>query len=176
MQFIKRLLMGGGAVILVAALLIVAAPKTVQAVVATLIRDIDNPGRATIVYASCDVATQSGQEGEIGCVPAYTVPSSARLVIQQLEAACRTPQGNSMIFTSFTATTNGNPVTHYFTLVNQGTDPFNGVPVSTVLAANQAVTYYADPGSTLGFGTSITDLTGRTNCSFQFSGYLISYP
>jgi hypothetical protein len=175
MKIAKRLWVGAGTVIVVAAVLILAVPKTVQAVVATLIRDVDNPGRATVVNASCDVLTQSGMTANIACFPAYTVPAGNRLVIQHVEGSCRTPQGDSLAFTNFTVTTNGNPVVHYFPLVNEGTDHFIS-PVATVFATNQAVTYYADPGSTLGFGTFISDAAGNTFCFFQLSGHLISYP
>jgi hypothetical protein len=174
MQFAKRLLMGGGAVVLVAALLIIAAPKAVRAVVATLIRDIDNPGRAIPVDASCGVFTQGF--GEVFCFPAYTVPDGNRLMIQQVEASCYTPQGDSLVFTEFGVTTNGTPVTHYLPLVNEGTDHFIA-PTSTIFSTNQAVTYYADPGSTFQFSTLISNAgTGITNCTFQLSGHLISYP
>jgi hypothetical protein len=173
MQFAKKLLMGAGAVVLVAVLLMVGAPKTVRAVVATLIRDVDNPGRAALVYASCFVHSSPHVAADLGCAPDYTVPATDRLVIQQVEARCQTPLGDSTADTLFTVTTNGNAVSHFLTLLSQGTDVFTGAPD---FGTNQAVTYYADPGSTLRFDTIITDSAGFTSCSFQLNGYLISYP
>jgi hypothetical protein len=172
MQFAKRLLMGAGAVVLVAAVLIAAAPKTVQAVVATLIRDVDNPGRAPHVAVNCQANSTIGASGDLGCSPVYTVPASNLLVLQQVEAFCGTPPGNSLANTTFNIYTNGNPVRHNLTLVSEGPDFDTGVD----FADNQTVTYYADPGSTIRFDSLTTDSTGSTSCFFQFSGYLISYP
>jgi hypothetical protein len=177
MQIAKRLLMGAGAVVLAAALLVLVAPKAAQAVVATLIRDIDNPARATSVDASCGIATQSF--GYVSCFPTYTVPTGNRLVIQQAEASCFAPQGYSLVFTSFSVNANNgfSPTTHYLPLVNEGTYRYV-VPTSNVFSANEAVTYYADPGSTLEFTTLINNsgTMGPTDCTFQLNGYLISYP
>jgi hypothetical protein len=173
MQFAKRLLISAGAVILVAALLIAVVPKTVRAVVATLIRDIDNPGRATLVYQSCYVQSTVQAGSDLECIPNYTVPTTDRLVIQQLEAACQTPPGNSLAETAINVSTGHNFEFHTFTLVNQGPNSFYG---GVEFDGDKAVTYYADPGSSLAFSSFITDVTGNTNCLFKFSGYLISYP
>jgi hypothetical protein len=153
MQFAKRLLMGAGAVVLVAVLLIVAAPKTVRAVVATLIRDADNPGRAPTVFSSCQISN-ANTAPDIDCSPAYTVPATDRLVIQQVEANCLTPQGNSIGDVFFFIKPPGNPigVAHFLTFLDQG------------------------PGSTLSFHADTTDFAGFTVCTFQINGYLISYP
>jgi hypothetical protein len=165
--------MGAGAVVVVVVVLMLAAPKTVRAVVATLIRDADNPGRATLVYAACNLRSSDHEAGDLGCSPDYTVPATDRLVVQQAEVRCQTPSGNSTADTYFTVTTNGVAVPHDLTLFNQGTDVFTGAPD---YGTNQALTYYADPGSTLRFDTILTDSTGNTACVFGFSGYLISYP
>jgi hypothetical protein len=174
MQFAKRLLMGAGAVVLVAVLLIVAAPKTVRAVVATLIRDADNPGRAPTVFSSCQISNVNTAP-DIDCSPAYTVPATDRLVIQQVEANCLTPQGNSIGDVFFFIKPPGNPigVAHFLTFLDQGPDVFTH---SRNFGTNQPVTYYLDPGSTLSFHADTTDFAGFTVCTFQINGYLISYP
>jgi hypothetical protein len=174
MQFAKRLLMGAGAVVLAAALLMVAAPKTVRAVVATLVRDADNPGRATTVFARCQV-NSSNTNPDLDCSPAYTVPMTDRLVIQQVEANCQTPQGNSIgdVFLFLKPPNNPLGFAHFLTFQDQGPDVFTN---SRNLGTNQPVTYYLDPGSTLGFHATTTDFAGFTVCTFQINGYLISYP
>jgi hypothetical protein len=63
------------AVLLVTALSIIAAPETVQAVVATLIRDVDNPGRSTVVVTDC-----SAPEGILACTTLFTVPAGDRFL------------------------------------------------------------------------------------------------
>jgi hypothetical protein len=179
MQFAKRLLMGVGAVVMVAALVVLASPKTVRAVVATLIRDADNPGRATQVSANCNATTQNDFATSITCSPFYTVPAGDRLVIQQVDTTCFTPQGNSVVDTRLivepgNVSPPGNPISHNITLVNEGVD---GEFVNAIsLAGSQSVNYFADPGSTLAFSGFTGDTTGSTVCTMQFSGYLISYP
>jgi hypothetical protein len=180
MQFANRLLMGAGAVVLAAMVLMVAAPRTVRAVVATLIRDIDNPGRATQVLQYCQA--HSGVGGFFNCATDYTVPANNRLVIQQVEGNCSTPQGNTLANAIFAvnipvADQYGNTqVTHQLPLVNEGPYFWGGPSVHLLFANSQAVNYYADPGSTFNFFADTDDFAGNTNCFFQFNGYLISYP
>jgi hypothetical protein len=184
MQFAKRMFMGLGVVAFMAMLFSLAAPKAVHGLVATLVqvantaanpvpdKDVDNPGRATLVVAYCDLGSLSGSSGDIYCVLPYTVPATDRLVIQQVEAECSTPKGNNLVGTNFTVTTNGNPYAHQLLLQNEGASPFN----NDAFVADQAVHFYADPGSTLEVDTFTTDLTGSTSCQVAISGYLISYP
>jgi hypothetical protein len=60
--------------------------------------------------------------------------------------------------------------------VNEGPDIPDANGVNQYFANSQAVSWYADPGSTLEFFAFTPDTTGRTSCIFQFTGYLISYP
>ncbi|MGA2813097.1 MAG: hypothetical protein ABSG16_16970 [Candidatus Acidiferrum sp.] len=176
MQFAKRLLMGAAAVVLVAVLMMLVSPKTARAVVATLIRDADNPGRATQVSADCTATSQSGFATFLNCSPFYTVPAGDRLVIQQVDTNCFTLPGNSVVHPKFIVEP-GNaspPVPHNITLVDQGVDAEFVNAIS--LAGSQSVNYFADPGSTLVFSGYTADTTGSTVCTMQFSGYLISYP
>jgi hypothetical protein len=176
MKVVLRVGIGLGAIALFAIVFALAAPKAVNALVATLVRDIDNPGRATLVVVSCDASSTSGTNGDIGCLPSYTVPAGDRLVIQHLETTCDTPKGNSLVFPSLSLTTAGNPVSHSLVLANQGMDVLAFSVPSDGFVGNQAVTYYADPSSTLRFDVYITDASGHTGCQFQVSGYLISFP
>jgi hypothetical protein len=176
MQFLKRLLFGFTTVALLATLTTLLAPKAVHALVATLIRDLDNPGRAVTVHASCDASSVSGIRGSLSCAPAYTVPAGDRLVIQQLEANCGAPLPTStLVGATLTVDTSGSVVSHTVPLLNEGEEA-NILRDFLAFGANQPVTYYVDPGSTFTFSTVTTDGSGRTSCSFQFSGYLISYP
>jgi hypothetical protein len=169
MKIAKRLLMSAGAVVLVAVSLIVAAPKTVQAVVATLIRDVDNPARATLVSGQCRVQNVTGA---FGCSPAYTVPASDRLVIQQVDASCTTNQGTSVPNASVDISTGGAPANHTFPLVNEASN----VPPFLIFGNSQTVTFYADPDSTISFLSETNGSGATTLCTFNFSGYLVSYP
>ena len=176
MKVLLRAGIGLGAIALLATVFALSAPKAVHALVATLVRNIDNPGRATLVAVSCDASSTSGTDGDIACLPLYTVPAGDRFVIQHLETTCETPKGNSLVFPSVSLASGGVPIQHSLVLANQGTDPLAFSTPSDVFVGNQAVTYYADPSSTLRFDAYITDTSGRTGCQFQVSGYLISYP
>jgi hypothetical protein len=179
MRFMKRLFVAVATVALLATLTTLLVPKAVHALVATLTRDIDNPGRATQVNANCNASSQNGFATFINCSPFYTVPAGDRLVIQQVDTTCFTPQGNSVVDTRFivepgNVSPPGSPVDHNITLVNEGVD---GEFVNAIsLASSQSVNYFADPGSTLAFSGFTGDTTGSTVCTMQFSGYLISYP
>jgi hypothetical protein len=160
----------GGTLVLV--MIAVVAPRVAHAVVAALVRDVDNPGRATIVHQSCFAGSQAGFN-RFSCSPAYAVPAGQRFVVEQAEASCETPAGNSVNFASFLFTETGDASTHSFFLMNEGPDPANGIVGFTF---NQAVRYYADPDSTLKFQATTSDTTGATGCLAQLNGYLISYP
>ena len=176
-----------GFVFLAAILVSVLAPRATHAIVATLVQvantsanpvpntDVDNPARASLVSSSC-----SGQNiGTLllSCTTPYTVPPAERLVIQQVEANCFTPKGNSVAVAEYFIAANSNgsfsPVPHELPLVSEG---IAVIADQLYLANNQPVHYYADPGSTIGFTAQTTDASGNTSCTFQFNGYLISYP
>jgi hypothetical protein len=176
MKVVLRVGFGLGAIALFAMLFALSAPKSVSALVATLVRDTDNPGRATLVAASCGATSTGGSNGDISCFPGYTVPAGNRFVIQHLETTCDTPKGNSLVFPTLSLTTGGNPIAHHLVLVNQGTDVLAFSVPSDGFVGNQAVTYYADPGTTLRFDIYVSDASGHTGCQFQVSGYLISFP
>jgi hypothetical protein len=185
MNFAKRVLMFLGSVVLAAALVSVLAPKATHALVATLVQvanttanpvpnsDVDNPGRATLVVTACNANSTSNDSSssQIGCISDYTVPGGNRLVIQQVEANCATPTGQSLVQTGMLVSTNGNQFVHQLPLLNEGA--YVGI---ASFMNDLAVHFYADPGSTLRFDTYITDTTDKTDCVFTASGYLISYP
>jgi hypothetical protein len=182
MQFMKRLLIGMSGATLAAMLLMVSAPKTVHAVVAALVRDVDNPGRATIVAPTCDAKLVTSTGGTFNCELAYsgspyTVPAAQRLVIEQVSASCDTPPTNVVNGALLSLTEGGVGVNVPFVFTPQG--PPGGLvvlPGFIEFTLNQAVRYYADPGTSLTFQADSTDDTSHTGCRFAVNGYLISYP
>ena len=180
MQFTKRMFMGVIGAAVAATVLMVSAPKTVHAVVAALVRDVDNPGRATIVPLTCTakpttaggsacVLTSSGSE--------YTVPAGDRLVIEQVAASCQTPPTEVVNDLVLRLTEQGVSTEAPLVITAQGTE--GGLIVGgpyVVFASNESVHYYADPGTTLAMGAQATDGSGNTECRFAVNGYLISYP
>jgi hypothetical protein len=187
--------MGLGAVALMAVLLTLAAPKAVRGVVATLVqvanttanpipnRDVDDPGRAELVTLACSASAGFGQLNCAAQIPSqccesapYFVPAGYRLVIQQMEANCQTPKGQSITQTSMELNTGGQFVYHQIPLLSEGSSFYPSGTTYTILANNLAGHFYADPGSIIQFDGNETDTTGNTGCFFNASGYLISYP
>ncbi len=180
MRFTKRLFIAVIGSALAATLLMVSAPKTVHAVVAALVRDVDNPGRATIVPLTCTAKPTSG--GGSGCVltssgSEYTVPAGQRLVIEQVSAACQTPPTQVVNDLVLMLTEQAVSTDAPLVLTAQGTEGglILGGPY-VVFASNQSVHYYADPSTTLAMAAQTTDGSGNTQCRFAVNGYLISYP
>jgi hypothetical protein len=184
MRFAKRMLMVAGAGALAGILAIALAPKAAHALVATLVqvanttanpvpnKDVDNPDRATAVDQFCIVTGTAGSPGfECDTTAFFTVPAGQRLVLEQLEAACTTPEGNSLYGGDIEFSEGGNSTLHPFALGSPATHA--GV---TSYVLNQQVRYYVDAGSPIFFQLGSTDTSGSTNCTFQFNGHLISYP
>jgi hypothetical protein len=171
MQFAKRLMMILGSLVLLAAIVSLAAPKVAHAVVATLIRDVDNPARQTVVVPSCYAAQNDSNPTFYSCTLPYTVPAGQRLVLEQLELYCQLP-GTTTIDNSFLQFAEGGTETsHYLFPALQVSGSGFGI-----YGLNQSVRYYADAGSALVIGVNTTDPSGNTHCNFQANGYLISYP
>jgi hypothetical protein len=175
MRILKQLVTMVGTLVVMALIATLVAPKGVHALVATLVRDVDNPGRATNVFLYCKAVTPDS----FGCfMPTignptinYQVPTGQRLVIEQLEADCLTQSG-TVSPTSFQFQVNGNYYFHPIVLTSLGLNAFG----YTEYATNQAVRYYVDPGSLIGFAAHSADTTSGTECTAGVNGYLISYP
>lgn len=171
MNYVKRFLMVAGVVALAVLVGSLAAPKTVQATVAAFIRDVDNPGRATIVNATCGQAVSEG--GLFECSPIYTVPTGYRLVVEQVEGSCITRAGQGVSAANLQVIQAGFDTYHAIPLLG-------GVPItlqSIIYSANLPVRYYADPGSGFTFTASASDQDQHdSSCTFALNGYLISYP
>lgn len=147
-------------------------PRAVRATVAALVRDVDNPGRATIVVPACNASSTSGSAGDFACRPSFTVPLNQRLVIEQVEGDCITPSGKTVVQASVSLSEAGVDSEHILVLTPEALNPFGFDP----FVVNQSVRYYADPGSTFQFNAFTTDGSGSTICSWQLNGYLISFP
>jgi hypothetical protein len=177
MRFLKRLLLAVTTVTLLSTLAMLAAPKTLHAVVATLVRDVDNPARANIVASSCFFFSNPAESGDFTCPLAiggstYTVPTGQRLVIQQVASECLTPPGANIYDTFLSTTEEGVEIRVPFVAVSEGV----GIGGRAEFVLNQTVQYYADPGTTLTFNAGTTDSTGSTRCELWVNGYTLSYP
>lgn len=171
MRLAEQILIGVGAMALVASIVTVTAPKTVQAAVAALIRDVDNPGRATIAFAQCGRATDD--TGGFSCSPTYTVPAGYRLVVEQVEGSCLTRVGQGVSAAYLQVVQSGSNGYHAIPLLG-------GVPItsqSIIYSANLPVRYYADPGSGFTFTAIASNQYKHNNsCTLVLNEYLISHP
>ena len=178
MKYKKRIGLGLAGIVTVALVLALATPKAVHAMVAALVRDVDNPARLPTVTRYCYGQNtpdfQSVDPGIFKCDTSYTVPAGQRLVIEQVDGVCYTPVGTNLYQTFLDVAAAGQPFpdAHKLVLSNQGSAGNNKLEY----ALNQPVRYYADPGSTLFFVFSTTDASGSSYCTLQVNGYLISYP
>lgn len=113
-----------------------------------------------------------------------TIPAGKRLVIENVSAVARRPQGLQMEMQYFTYLDNGDGIGnssditfHRITLAEQGT--FDGTAIST---ANHKVLVFADEriGTaqfSVGFQARLNGTTtGFTNAQITFSGYLEDLP
>jgi hypothetical protein len=180
MNLVKKAVTTFGCIFLAALLLTALAPKATRAIVAALVQDVDNPGRATLATPSC--TAQNTGSGAFSCDLAsggttYTVPSGYRFVIDQVSGDCTTPSNNTVNGTLFALTEQETPIRVPFVMTSQGTEGEAIVAaLKTEFTFNQSVRYYADPGSTLQIGALTTDTSAATRCQFRVSGHLISYP
>ena len=184
MKLLKQALAVFGAVAILAVMMALVAPKRIHAMAAALVevtntsanpvpnRDVDDRDRATIEFVSCFIESTPGFNGLISCSPSFTVPGDARFVIDQIDGTCGTPPGKAVAGAAFEFTTGGSFSFASIVLTPQSTDVFGEANYSF----NQSVHYVADPGSTLVGRADITDRTGATFCTFDFSGHLVSFP
>jgi hypothetical protein len=189
MNYIKKAVTTLGGIFFAALLIAALAPKATHALVAALVQDVDNPGRAALVPLACE-AKSTSNPGPFGCPLAsggttYTVPAGYRLVIQQVSADCGAPaipappSPNNINRLSLVFTEQGTPISAPFVLTPQGVEGglfLISTPIPTLFTLNQSVHYYADSGTTLQIGAVTTDSTGNSGCVFGVTGYLISYP
>jgi hypothetical protein len=189
MSLVRKAASALGGIFLAVLLIAALAPKATHGLVAALVqvantaadpvpnKDVDNPGRATIVQVSCAAVSTTTSFGTIACFGGntgsggYSVPAGQRLVVQQLDGNCITPKGNTV--TSAIALFEQSGLNTYPNMVLTSEGDQSG---QTFYAFNEPVHYYADSGSGFYFSASISDNTGNTSCNFNLTGYLMSYP
>jgi hypothetical protein len=176
MTVLQRIGKALAGMMLAASILALATPKTVHAMVAALVRDVDNPARLPTASANCfgQNVTASGNPNFVGCFTNYSIPMGQRLVIEDVDASCSTPPGNSFFSASLDYQAEGAffGTSHPLVLSAQGPGRMGYLHY----VANQTVRYYVDAGSTISFDAATSDSSGGSVCTFQLSGYLISYP
>jgi len=132
----------------------IVTPKAVRAAVATLVQDVDNPGRH-VFHLSCF--------GQAGC--GFTVPANQKYVIQTVSALA--PNSGSVLLQ---ATTSGSVGNYVFNLTNPLSYPLNFRGSGQVFA----VTIYADANSEI--GVSLPVILNGGGEFIDLLGYSVTNP
>jgi hypothetical protein len=156
-----------GAIGMVAAIGAVMAPRAMSAVIATLVRDVDNPARdsfqATVLGSSCDGSP-------LVCTGGLTVPATngagaavSMLVIEHVSGVC--PSQTTMALTNYPASQIVSAASITGVTSTSGLFVHVFPSVSANSGFSQTTRIYAAPGSTL---------VSVTPCNFFVSGYLVT--
>ena len=182
MNSTKRLLTIAAAFTLAALIFAIANPKTVHAVVSTLVTVVNTasspvpvqpvPARQ-VVAADCFPQMADGSFGttcflnESFSSNPYTVPAGKRLVVDTTSVFCTVPSGQKIINPVLFSNVGGNP---NYTGFRQALEGANGGADSYTLAQNGIA--YADPGSSLNFQILRNANSGSASCGVWMQGHL----
>jgi hypothetical protein len=153
---------------LVVATYSIVGPRTIHAVVAALVRDVDNPARQPFV-SNCVATFDSG--GRVDCIFPLPVPLGKELVIEMFTAFIEMNSGQRPLTAEFNAVANGTGYALFYPL------SFNGSSkTADYWAVQQPLTRaYADPNSNLACLVTANLLEGQfAHC--YISGYLVNVP
>jgi hypothetical protein len=102
----KRITMGLGSIVLAGLLLALTAPKTVHAVVSTLVTVANTPSNPVyttdavnsenLLQVTCVLPDTSIDAGEVSNKNCYTVPPGQRALIEQVDGICSTQTGTAI--------------------------------------------------------------------------------
>lgn len=192
MKFAKNLFMGIGAVALAGVLLTLAAPKAVHAAVATLVEiantpanpvpnaDVNAPGEEPLQALLC--AAPNGST-ECGTLPdTFTVPSTTsdglsikRLVIEYVTGFCQSSGNVSQLYATFNTQVNENQGGTFGGIASVSIPLTPSSPGSPLLTFSAQVRAYADPGTTVGAGTSFRPAGANVYCEATLVGYYLTH-
>lgn len=176
MNIVRRIFMGLGAVLAVTLVLTLAAPKTVRAVVSTLVivsNTTSNPVPTLAAEASRSFVFHLDCSGRsvINCAPVYTVPAGEVAVVETFSSLCQSDTGGESIgnVLNYTAASDPNQREGIFFPPGQITITDAG----TVSSLTQNLKIYAGAGSITMAAESVGTLSVDVSCSFTISGYLV---
>jgi hypothetical protein len=148
----------------------VLSPRAVYAVVATIIRDQDNPARHPFT-TNCGGSSNTNTAG--GASP--LTPAGEEVVIETISINGYADPGNKTVI-PFVATTASGVSTQYF--LNVLSDAGINQPDYAGFSAVQPLRLYADPGIQIHCGgfTANANPTGGLGIFFEISGYYVALP
>jgi hypothetical protein len=146
----------------------VVKPRAVQAVIATLVRDVDHPARHPF-----KVTCSSGSVGgNIIVCPLGIIPAGEEYVIQGVSIYVNNTPATGLPFAEFQATTGTDGNTILIPLTDQGSVNIGFRSTAGVLA----MPVYADPGTAITCNATVPQgaMYLRANCAA--TGYWVSVP
>jgi hypothetical protein len=189
MNIVRKIMIGLGSIVVVALVLTLAAPKTVRAVVSTLVTVVNNvpvvnatstSGTQGVITEETDGAARQPVQGncqaralgagsfncQISFSPSFAtaVPAGKRLVIEYVGATCSSPA--NVFGASITETIDSGSAFQLLVLVPQFFPSGAGYGIA------QSLRLYDDPGTNVSVAFQTTDTTGSTSCLATVSGYL----
>jgi hypothetical protein len=138
-------------------------PRAVHAVVATIIRDQDNPARHPFV-TSCFFL-------DAGICQTPAIPTGQEFVIETISVSGSGSPGNSVAIIGITTDTGGVGTT---ITLNPVFDSGIEQPILFDFSTAQPLRLYADPGTVV--QCFVTTKQGFPSAECLFSGYLVSLP
>ncbi len=152
----------------------IMAPRTVHAVAATLVSDVDNPARHPW-SAICGGDAGAGSSVKYGHF-AITAPLNSELVIQSYSVEGYSDTDNTDLFTFITTSVNGVVSPIYMNLTtNKVTSSGNQ---NSYEGSRTGITAYADPGTTVGciFQTAKGNPKTPLSANIFLTGYVVTLP
>lgn len=183
MNVIRKIMMGLGGVVVVALVLALALPKTVHAIVSTLVTVSNTPANPVSTLAA-DAATAFVAEGTCSLFTGvfsndchvsliYTVPSGQIAVIDSLTGYCQLSSGSGEEAVVFLLSYNSPSGSAVQTFI--APNPVFQFPGGQASTGGQNLRTYAGAGaiSVDGF-TGNAELSATDSCSFTLSGHLVT--
>jgi|SRR5215472_11793264 len=157
--------------ILMLASVSVFAPRSVQAAIATLIRDQDAPGRHPFT-ATCS-AFNSTFASNAQC--SMAVPAGQEVIVQSVSFVGMSDPTNANMAFSITATGAGNDIVPVQLVVN---DAGTAQPSKATFPGTQLAWFPADPGTNITCVGLIKgeEAAGKLGLSCNVSGYYVTLP
>jgi hypothetical protein len=169
MKFYSKVALGALAFVLIASGIGIINPSTVRAVVATIIRDQDNPARHPFT-AVCSNSTSGANN--VSCSTPI-VPAGQEVVIEGVAIEMfANPGFNNKADPSVSATSAGNLVTYVMNAVLDD----GGSTLSNHFQMFQTLRLYADPGQPISCSVRVPTAVTQMFIGCAFSGYYVTLP
>jgi hypothetical protein len=173
MKLLAKLSFGTLAAVLLISGIAVLSPRAVHAVVATIIRDQDNPARHPFVEICTGPTTNSNAAARCST---NDLPAGQEFVIETVSISATGDPSNIVLAPTVFTTAGGRENVSYALnpISNNGLDQ----QVASQFTGTQLVRFYADPGTAITCEGVTPNVNVRVHFFFvcTFSGYFVTLP